>query len=88
MAETSYSVPGLVTLAFAASVGLYEAVDSYNSPLQRVHDLLKESTTLSDELGLLSENARYSAAPVLSTPEILLRRRSEVCEEFEQKLQE
>lgn len=89
MAEPIGVASGLValaTVAFHASVALYETVNSYNSHQQRVRDLVEETSALSGVLGSLSETIGASADLDLSALEIPLRRCGKACNEFEQEI--
>lgn len=69
MAKPRNLASGLVKIAFAASVDLYNTQDSCHSLLQCVNNLCQESIPFSTELGLLADKA----LPITLQPSFSLR---------------
>jgi hypothetical protein len=89
MAEVIGLTSGLLTLAtfaFQSSIALSKTVQSFQSHLTRVRDLLEELEALSGVLGSLTETVGATADIELSALNLPLLRCGKACKEFEQEI--
>jgi Fungal N-terminal domain of STAND proteins len=76
----------LATFAFQSSITLFQTVQSFQSHLTRVRNLLEELEALSGVLRSLTETVRATSDMDLSALNLPLLRCGKACKEFEQEI--